>query len=65
VERSKLELIAFHQENAGLDATEIHGNPVNYGFEETVQLKNAADLLCRLLHGDQYVYPALLEDCGS
>src|SRR5437879_6861774 len=59
-----MELIAVHQQNAGLDATKIYGNAVNDGVEELVKFKDGADLLCRLLQRQQRIHAALLEDCG-
>src|SRR2546428_5302629 len=63
--RGEMELIAVHQQNAGLDATKIYGNPVNDSVEEFVKFKDGADLLCRLLQRQQRVHAALLEDCGG
>jgi hypothetical protein len=58
----KMELIAVHKQNAGLDATKIHCHTLNNGVEELVELKDGGDLLCRLLQRQQHVHAALLED---
>jgi hypothetical protein len=58
-----MELIAIHQQNAGLNAAKLHGDSVDDGVKEVVELKDGADSLCRLLHGNQNVYTALLENC--
>ena len=61
--RGEVELIALHQQDAGLDTTKIHGHAMNDGVEELVELKDGADLLCRFLQRHQGVYAALLENC--
>jgi hypothetical protein len=58
----EMELVTVYQQNAGLDAAKVHGNPVDYRVEEFVELKNGADLLRCLLNRKQNIYSALLEN---
>jgi hypothetical protein len=61
----KMELLTVYQQNAGLDAAELHGNPVDYRVEEFVELKNGTDLMRCLLNRKQNIYSALLENCRT
>src|SRR5437588_8726119 len=63
--RSQMELVALDQQNAGLVAAKLHRNAVDNGIKQLVQLKDRADFLCCLLHRNQNVYPALLENCRT
>jgi hypothetical protein len=61
---TELKLIVLDQQNAGLDAAKIHGNPVDNGVKEYVEIQDGTDLLCRPLQRHQDVHAALLEDLG-
>jgi hypothetical protein len=61
----EMELVTIYEQNAGLDAAKLYGNPVDYGVEEFVELKNGTDLLRCLLNRKQNIYSALLENCRA
>jgi hypothetical protein len=58
-----MELVAVHQQNAGLNTAKLHRNPVNDGVKKFVEFKDGADMLCCFLHRYQDVHAALLENC--
>src|SRR5512133_702691 len=62
--RGEVEVVVLHQQNAGLDAAKFHSDAVDDGVKQVVEFKDGADLLRGLLHRNQNVHAALLENRG-
>jgi hypothetical protein len=59
----EMELIPLYQQNAGLDATKLHRNPMDNRVQEFIQFEDRANLVRCLLNREQNIESALLVNC--